>query len=127
MTLARRYAHAGLGRGHGDLVRRERAAQRTLQPLGPLESESAAFSCGVHLAIRDTLDALDEQWASMLLRGARGDSGCVQTTINHLVGLVARRSVRGIAIKNRVIGGFLRATCITHERTVDVGQQPPFT
>ena len=90
MTLARRYAHAGLGRGHGDLVRRERAAQRTLQPLGPLESESAAFSCGVHLAIRDTLDALDEQWAGMLLRGARGDSGSVQTTINHLVGLVAR-------------------------------------
>ena len=71
-TLARRYAHGGLE--HGDLVRRERAAQRTLQPLR-LESESAAFSCGVHLAIRDARDALDEPWAGMLLRGARGDTG----------------------------------------------------
>ena len=109
-TLARRYAHAGLGREHGDLVRRERAALRTLQPLGPLESESAAFSCGGHLAIRDARDALDEPWAGMLLRGARGDTGRrAGRRRTHLsIGLIAQRrmmSSSNFIIKNR-IGGF---------------------
>ena len=72
MTLAQRYAHTGLDREQGGLlVRRERAAQRALQRLGPLESEeSDALSCGVHLAIRDALDALDELGARRRNGGA---------------------------------------------------------
>ena len=90
MTLAQRYAHTGLDREQGGLlVRRQRAAQRTLQRLGPFESgESDALSCGVHLAIRDALDALDE-------RGARGEMGERAGPVGSIlsIGLIAQRGM----------------------------------
>ena len=69
-ALALRYADGGLGRQHGDVVRRERAAQHLLQPLTPLESQSTAVGWDVHLALRGAPDALDERWVGLLLREA---------------------------------------------------------